>query len=167
MDFKLVKWKTNYLDDFIYAMKDPHLSDNMCETLPYPMDTAFAVEYISERMLNSEERQVCRAIQCGGHIIGGVDVVFGNGVYEKSAELSVWIIKEYRCRGLGTAAVSEMCRLCFETYDILRIEARPYSNHIEAVRALKKAGFIHEGTVHNAIFKNNKSYNYEIFALLR
>lgn len=167
MVFTLEKWKANYLDDFISATKDPHLSDKMCENLPYPMDTAFAAEYIKERMLNSEERQICRAVICDGHAVGGIDVVFGSGVFEKSAELSIWIEKEYRGQRLGKDAIKEMCRLCFENYDIVRIEARPYSNHSEAKNALMNAGFIHEGTVHNAIFKNGSFYDYDIFACLK
>ena len=167
MEFTLEKWKANYLDDFISAMEDPHLSDNMCDIMPYPMDNAYAVEYIKERMLNSEERQICRAIICDGHAVGGVDVIIGEGVYEKSAELSIWLRKDCRNMGLGAAAIKKMCDLCFETYDVIRIEARPYSEHIQAVKSITKSGMIHEGTVHKAIFKNDRPHDYEIFAMIR
>ncbi len=167
MDFTLEKWRTNFLEDFMLATKDPHLADNMCETLPYPMETAFAAEYIRERMFNSEERQMCRAIVCNDKAVGGVDVILGSGVFEKSGELSIWLAKEYRGKGLGAAVISEICSRCFEQYDIIRIEAHPYSVHPQAAAALIRAGFTHEGTMHSAIFKNGKTYDYEVFALIR
>ena len=86
MDFELVKWENKYLHDFIDATSDPHLTDNMCEVLPCPMDTAFAAEYIRERMLNSEECQICRAVVSDGRLVGGVDVIFGTGLFQKNAD---------------------------------------------------------------------------------
>ncbi len=166
MQFTLEKWQNGYLNDFIAATEDPHLADKMCEALPYPMDTAYAVEYIKDRMLNSEERQICRAVTVDGRLVGGVDVVFGNGIYEKNGELSLWIAKDYRGKGLGAAVISEMSRICFALYDIRRIEAHPYSDHKEAITAIVNAGFQHEGTMHSAIYKNGVSYDYEVFALL-
>ena len=59
-----------------------------------------------------------------------------------------------------------MCELAFEKYSLIRIDAHPYTNHYPAAAALMKAGFVHEGTVHRAIYKDGKAYNYEIFALL-
>ncbi|MBR2177041.1 MAG: GNAT family N-acetyltransferase [Clostridia bacterium] len=167
MEFELKKWQASYLDDFMKATDDPHLSDNLFENLPYPMDNAFAVEYIRERILNSEERQVCRAIIADGHAIGGVDILIGTGVFSKSAEISIWLAKEYQAKGLGTEVIKKMCSDVFEKYNIIRIDAHPYANHAPAAAALKKAGFVHEGTVHSAIYKHNRTFDYEIFALVR
>ena len=167
MDFTLEKWNNSFLESFISACSDPHLADHMCETLPYPMDTAFAAEYIRERMFNNEERQLCRAVIINDQRVGGSDVVFGSGVFQKNAELSLWIAKDFRGQGLGSRVISEMCRLCFDCCDIIRIEARPYSGHFEARAALEKAGFLHEGTMHKAIFNNNKIYDYDIYALIK
>ncbi len=166
-DFTLEKWRQNYIDDFLSSTDDPHLSDNLCETLPYPMDTAFAMEYIRERMFNSEERQICRAIMVDGHAVGGVDVIFSSGLFSRSAELSIWLAKPYRGQGLGGRVIKKICEDTFDNYDILRIESHPYSNHIAAAQALRTAGFKHEGTVRSAIFKNNTTYDYEIFSILK
>ncbi len=167
MEFKLEKWQTQYVDDFMQATDDPHLSDNLCETLPYPMDIAFAYEYVKDRMFNSEERQKCRAIIIDGHVAGGVDIVFGEGVFYKTADLSIWLAKPYRGHGLGAEVISRMCRETFYEYDIARIEAHPYTSHTAASSALKKAGFVHEGTIHKAICKNNTFFDYDVFALLK
>ena len=151
MDFELVKWENKYLHDFIDATSDPHLTDNMCEVLP----------------LNSEECQICRAVVSDGRLVGGVDVIFGTGLFQKNAELSVWIAEDFRGQGLGASVIAKMCADCFDNYDIIRIEAHPFSDHAQSIAALKKAGFQHEGTMHKAIFKNNRSYDYQVFALVR
>lgn len=167
MEFTLEKWQSKYLDDFIAATDDPHLSDNLCENLPYPMDKAFALEYIKERMLNNESRQMCRAITVDGHAVGGADIILGSGVFSRSAELSIWLAKPYRGQGLGAAVISRICKNAFEQYDIIRIESHPYSDHKEAAAALHSAGFTHEGTIRRAIFKNDIAYDYDIYALLK
>ena len=167
MDFKLEKWQANYIDDFMNATDDPHLSDNLCETLPYPMDIAFAHEYIRERMFNSEERQICRAVVIDGHAIGSVDVVFGTGVYAKGGELTIWLAKPYRLQGLGAEVIRAICDHVFKEYDIIRIEAHPYVSHVVAAAALSKAGFSLEGTIRSAIFKNDRMYDYDVYALIK
>ncbi len=167
MDFQLKKWNSNYLDDFITATNDPHLSDNLCEFLPYPMDAAFALEYIKERMLNSEEKQFCRAVMIEDHAVGGIDVVFGSGVFEKNAELSIWLAEPYRGKGIGANIIKAVCKEVFDRYDIIRIEAHPYADHTAAETALVNAGFIHEGTLHSAIYKNGQIFDYQIYALIR
>lgn len=167
MDFTLTKWNQSYIDDFMLSTDDPHLSDNLCESLPYPMDIAFAQEYIRERMFNSEERQMCRAVLVDGHAVGGVDVIFGSGVFERSAELSLWIAKPYRGQGLGSAVIRKICDEIFWNYNIIRIESHPYCHHEIACAALSKAGFMHEGTVHSAIYKDGSFHDYEIFAVIK
>ena len=167
MEFKLEKWQANYIDDFMAATDDPNLSDNLCETMPYPMDVAYAHEYIRERMFNSEERQICRAIIVDGHAVGNVEVMFGEGIYSKTGELSIWLAKPYRLKGLGTEVIRTISARVFDEYDILRIESHPYVSHLIASAALKKAGFFLEGTIHSAIFKDGKSYDYDVYARIK
>lgn len=167
MEFELKKWELTYLDDFMKATDDPELAENMCENLPYPMDAAFALEYIKERLLNSEEKQICRAVIVEGHAVGGADVVLGSGGFQKSAEISVWLEKQFRGKNLGSAVIARICKEAFEKFDIVRITAHPFSTHKIVENALEDAGFHHEGTMEKAIFKDGKIYDYEIYAMLR
>ena len=167
MEFELKKWDLTYLDDFLKATDDPELAENMCENLPYPMDNAFAFEYIKERLLNSEEKQICRAVVIDGHAIGGADVILGSGDFQKSAEISVWLARQYRGKNIGSAVIARICREAFEKFDIVRISAHPLSAHKMVGTALETAGFRHEGTLRKAIFKNGKIYDSEIYAVLR
>ena len=89
MDFTLEKWNNSFLESFISACSDPHLADHMCETLPYPMDTAFAAEYIRERMFNNAERQLCRDVIINDQQVGGSDGVVSSGVFQKHTALSL------------------------------------------------------------------------------
>ncbi len=167
MEFQLKKWELTYLDDFMKATDDPELAGNMCEKLPYPMDAAFAVEYIKERLLNSEEKQICRAVIADGHAVGGADVILGSGDFEKTAELSVWLSKKYRGRNIGSAVIKQICKEAFEKFDIVRISAHPFSTNKVVEAALESAGFSYEGTMRKAIFKNGRAYDYKIYAILR
>ena len=167
MEFQLKKWELIYLDDFMKATDDPELAGNICENLPYPMDAAFAVEYIRERLLNSEKKQICRAVIVDGHAVGGADVILGSGDFEKSAELSVWLSKKYRGRSIGSDVIKRICKEAFEKFDIVRISAHTFSTHKVMESALESAGFRHEGTMRKAVFKNGKIYDYEVYSMLR
>ena len=86
---------------------------------------------------------------------------------EKTAEISVWLARQYRGKNLGSAVIARICKAAFERFDIVRIGAHPFSTHMVVAAALEAAGFKHEGTMRKAIFKNGKIYDYEIYALLR
>lgn len=167
MNFELVKWKAEYLEDLFLAVKDEHLSDNLLDSFPCPMDTSFAVEFIKQRMLNSEQKQMCRAILVDGHAVGSVEVIIGSGCFEKSSYISIWIDKRFRRKGIGSEALRRICDMVFEKYQIVRIEAKPYSRDSFGIKALKNAGFVHEGTIRSSIFKNNQIFDCEMFSKIR
>jgi len=48
---------------------------------------------------------------------------------------------------------------------IKRIYATPFVTTIGSCRALEKAGFIKEATIHNGVIKNNKLLDYYIYSI--
>lgn len=165
MDFELKSWEPEYLADLFNATLDRHLSDNLVEPFPCPMDTAFAMEFIKQRMLNSEQKQMCRAIVIDGHAYGSVEILIGNGIFSKCAYISIWLDKQKRGKGLGAASLKKMAEMVFAKYQVYRIEARPYSRDTAVIKALIGAGFVHEGTLRNYIYTNQQIFDCEIFAI--
>ena len=120
-------------------------------------------------MLNSEIKQCCRAIVSDSKLIGSIEILIGNGVYCGNAEISIWIDKDYRRRGIATDTVKKMCGFVFDDYPVERIEAKPYidENIFIAEKLFHNAGFKFEGKIRNAVYKNGKYYSYKVFSMLR
>ncbi len=77
----------------------------------------------------------------------------------RSAELGIFI-GEKSCwgQGYGTEVMQLLLAYGFETLNLNRIYLRVYENNHRAIRAYEKAGFVHEGRMRQAEFRNG---NYE------
>ena len=99
--------------------------------------------------------------------MGSISLTLGSDVYRRSAELGYWLAEPFWGRGLMTAAVAEMCREGFGTWDIVRIYAEPYARNLASRRVLEKAGFTLEGTLRQCVCKNGEMLDACIYALIR
>jgi len=53
-------------------------------------------------------------------------------------------------------AIKEITAYGFQTFDIVRIFARPFSTNLQSQRVLEKAGFTLEARLKKALFKNGE-----------
>ena len=64
-------------------------------------------------------------------------------------------------------AVREICKEVFETTDIVRIFAEPFSVNAASCRVLEKNGFAKEGVKKKSVFKNGEFYDSAMYALVK
>ena len=62
-------------------------------------------------------------------------------------------------------AIWQLCKIIFDTTDILRIYAEPFAYNIGSRRALEKAGFSLEGIMKNNAVKNGKVIDMALYSL--
>lgn len=167
MDIELKKWEFVYADDLEKYLNDCEISKNMREELPYPFMHTDARYYIEQRVFNNEEKQMCRAIIANGHAVGGIDIFIGDDIYSKSGEIFIWVAKPYQNKGIAQQAVKAAVKLAFENYKIVRIFAKPYVHDIACENLLKNSGFQLEGIMRKAIYKDEKIYDYNMFAIIK
>lgn len=85
-----------------------------------------------------------------------------------SAEIGIMIgDKSAWNRGLGTETISLLLRHGFETLNLNRIALRVYSDNPRARRTYEKAGFVHEGSMRQAVYKHGKYGDVELMSVLR
>ena len=85
-----------------------------------------------------------------------------------SAEIGIMIgEKAIWNQGLGTEAVSLLLRHGFETLNLNRISLKVYSDNPRARRTYEKVGFVHEGTLRQAVYKRGRFGNVELMSVLR
>lgn len=167
MEFELVRWSNSFIDDLIESMSDRSLLDSTRENYPYPFRMPHAVYYIEQRILNDEEKQCCRAITVDGRAVGGIDILIGSDTAQHTAELLIWIRKEYRSHGIGRRAVEQMCKYAFSHYRLDRIEGKIYPSNPAAEKMLHKVGFEYEGTLRKAFTLGDRVYDCRIMSVIK
>ncbi len=87
--------------------------------------------------------------------------------FNRKAEVRLWILPEFRGKGLAQTALSLLCDLAFNTLNFHRLEAEVYSFNTPALRLMSRAGFKEEGRLREAKFFNGQYYDIIRFGFLR
>jgi RimJ/RimL family protein N-acetyltransferase len=127
--------------------------------IQYPYTTEVADWWVNHRRKFREEagREISFAIRnTEGLLIGAVgadDFLVGEA---HRAEVSFWLARGYRRRGIATAALRVFLRYAFEQLCVVRLVAHTLSFNIASVRVLEKNGFRLEGCLrkHTRIGEN-------------
>lgn len=166
-EWMLRKWMPEDAADVAHFANNPKIAANLRNVFPYPYTLKDAEGYVNACAFDSEERQICRAILVNGRAAGSVGIFCGNDVYEKSAELGYWLAEEYWGQGIMTEAVRRICGEAFEKFDIVRIHAEPFADNAGSRRVLEKAGFTLEGIMKKSVYKNGRSHDSCMYALVK
>ncbi|MRR29028.1 N-acetyltransferase [bacterium] len=85
----------------------------------------------------------------------------------REAEFGIFI-GEKSCwnQGLGREATLLTLKHGFEDLNLNRIFLFVFENNLRGIAAYKAAGFIHEGTLREAIYKNGRYYNVLVMSVL-
>lgn len=139
----------------------------LSERLPYPYTDEDADWWIRMVAENEGKSGNWRVIYADGKLVGNISIEQKSDVYRKDAEIGYCLLTEYWSRGIVTEAVKRICRIAFGELDILRITGLYYEPNTGSKRVLEKAGFVHEGTLKNAVVKGGKVYNLCVMGLLK
>jgi RimJ/RimL family protein N-acetyltransferase len=86
----------------------------------------------------------------------------------RSAEFGIMLgDKTYWNRGYGTEAVRLLVKHGFNTLNLNRIYLHVFENNPRAIRAYEKAGFVHEGRLRQAEFKNGEYIDILLMSMLK
>ncbi len=116
---------------------------------------------------NSSEDATNYAIVADGRVAGGVGYDVGVMEYSRSAEIGYWLAQPYWHRGLATQALRAVTDRALEDRDLLRIFARVYGPNTASARVLEKCGYVCEGTMRRAVFKDGAVYDVLLYAMVR
>ena len=165
MEFTLRKYQPDDAQAFFALGSDARIKANMREGFCTSFDACQAL--MIDFSAQDESRQLCRAIIVDGKLAGSVGIFKQEGAFEKSAEVAYWVGVEYWGNGIACRAVEQICQLAFAKWDIVRVFAEPYAHNAPSRRVLEKAGFVLEGTLQKALYRNGSLYDYCIYALVK
>jgi RimJ/RimL family protein N-acetyltransferase len=94
--------------------------------------------------------------------------VFGIDWRIRSGELGIMIgDKGAWNRGYGTEAIRLLTAHCFDTLNLNRVQLKVYAGNGRAQRAYQKAGFVEEGRLRQASFKQGEYDDVIVMSVLR
>jgi RimJ/RimL family protein N-acetyltransferase len=106
------------------------------------------------------------AIDCNGELCGLIGLILQKDVYRKSAEIGYWIGEPFWGKGIATKAVELITAYAFEELKLIRIFAGAFQYNVGSMCVLANNGFLKEGILQKAIFKNGKFWNEHRYAKL-
>ena len=167
MECSIRQWRRTDAPALAAALSNPKILANLRDGLPYPYTEADAASYIDAMLAADENETFAFAITVDDLAIGSIGAFRCGNIHFRTAEIGYYLAEPYWNRGLGTAAVEQLCRYIFEHTDIIRLFAEPFSHNAASCRILEKAGFQCEGVLRQNAYKDGRVIDMKMYARLR
>jgi len=162
MDIKLRKWSEADLDSLVKYANNSDVAKWLTNGFPHPYTPEDGKTYLS--MIANDNPTKVFAIDVNGEAIGSIGIFPQTDIHEKNAEIGYWLAEKYWGQGIMSKAIEEIVEYGFQTFDIVRIFAKPFSTNLKSHRVLEKAGFVLEARLEKALFKNGEFMDELIYA---
>ncbi len=156
------------LPKFYEWINDPEVIAGLGTFMPMSMkDEETWLERTAER--DPVEKPLCIDLRQGNdwRLIGNCGLFHLEWV-NREVELGIMIgDKTVWDKGYGTEAVTLLLKHAFETLNLNRVYLRVFSSNARARRSYEKVGFVPEGTLRSAFFRNGNYTDVHIMSVLR
>ena len=167
MDCTIRKWRLEDKSALSRNLSNKSILDNLRDGLPYPYTEEDAEAYIKAMLSADPDKGFAFAITLDDEAIGSIGVFRGENIHARTAELGYYIGEPHWGNGYITSAIRQVCEYVFAHTDIIRIYAEPFARNTASCRVLEKAGFQLEGTLRCNAYKNGKTEDMRMYALLK
>jgi len=164
-DITLRKWKLSDLDNLVKYANNKKIADNLTDAFPHPYNKTDGKKFISS--VSKDKPLKVFSIVINGEACGAVGVFVQSDIYRKNAEIGYWLAEKYWGKGIMTKIIMRVIEYGFETWDIIRIFAKPFSSNIASHRVLEKAGMKPEARLQNVVIKNGQLKDEYIYSILK
>lgn len=165
MNFTLRLWNINDLDSLVKHANNPNIAKFMTDGFPHPYTKENGEKFIA--MATKDDPIHIFAIDVNGEAVGGIGIHPQQDVMRLNAELGYWLSEVYWGKGIVSKAIIQIVQFAFNTYEINRIFARPYSSNKASRHVLEKCGFKLEARFKKNIIKNGEILDELIYAIRR
>ena len=153
MKLELKSWKAEDARKLaeVFNGSDRRFTSNRRPT-PYPVEAAREwLESVQER---EGKDGLFYAVLADGAYVGFITVEQAGDVHCRDSEIGYLIKKEYEGRGITSWAVAEISRMAFEQLPVTRLTGYCFSANAASCRVLEKNGYVLEGVMKQALYKN-------------
>jgi len=159
----LRQFKATDSDLLLKYLNDADVTQYVTNAIPQPYTLADAHWWID----HSRDCEHIKAIEYQGELVGCISATLGDFEYNRSAELGYWLGKAFWNQGIATEAVSLFGNTLFNSTNIERLFVSVVSENTASIKVLEKNGYILEGTLRKASFKNGRFYDEVLLAKLK
>jgi [ribosomal protein S5]-alanine N-acetyltransferase len=100
--------------------------------------------------------------------IGNIEFVPGTDIHSRTFKLGYWLGREYWGKGIMSEVVTAFVDWIWRTFErVVRIEAGVHDFNKGSGRVLEKVGFVREGTLRAAVWKEGRLAGLEVWGLVR
>jgi RimJ/RimL family protein N-acetyltransferase len=156
------------LPKFVEWLNDPDVIYGLMVRIPFSLEEE-QTWFEGLAKLPQAERPLVIEIQQAGEwrMIGNTS--FHNiSTVDHAAEFGIMVgDKTVWNQGYGSEAAKLMLQHGFENLNLHRIYLRVYENNPRAIRSYEKVGYVHEGRMRQAVYKNGKFEDVLLMSVLR
>lgn len=161
---ELRKWSKKYKKDLMNICNQAN-REYLANRLPYPYKESDADWWLDMICKLEGKEGIFRAIFFDNQCVGNITIEKKSDVFSKDAEIGYLLIDDVKGKGIMSQAVKTICEIAFDELDITRISGSVFKPNIASIKVLKKNGFVVEGTMKEAVYKNNNFYDLVILGL--
>jgi [ribosomal protein S5]-alanine N-acetyltransferase len=155
-------WVESDAESLHHQANNRQVSMHLRDRFPYPYDIEHARTFLG--WIAKQPAPTVWAIDVGGEAVGGIGIELHTDVERVSAEIGYWLGQPFWGQGIATAALTAVTAQVFKDYQLTRLYAVPFADHIASVRVLEKAGYVREGHLRQSAVKEGKIRDQLLFA---
>lgn len=166
MKLTLKPWTTEdaeRLSDVFNSFRRDYTSNR--RPTPYPVREA--QRWLDETAKKDETEGLFYAILADEEYVGFITVERMEDVHCRDAEIGYLLKTREESKGIATWAVGEACKRAFEKMDIVRLTGYVFAANTASRKVMEKNGFVLEGVMKQALYKNGQLQDDCIYAKYR
>ncbi len=144
----------------IRYLNTPNVTRFLSSRIPSPYTVDDATWWIEQGSKNG----IIRAIEVDGVFVGCVGAEPGQFEYAYSAEVGYWLAEPFWGKGYASKALALLVNEVKNNSEIVRLHASVFAGNQASCRMLEKCGFITEGYLKRAVFKQGAFYDTHLYA---
>lgn len=138
--FVLRPWRLDDAESLLAYANNARIAANLGDAFPHPYTEKDAEIWLKARVQDKEPFEHF-AIDVDGAAVGGIGVITRQGPLRIAAAIGYWLGEPFWGKGIASEALALMTDYAFETFRLLRLEAKVFPWNAASARVLKKAGY--------------------------
>lgn len=161
----LREWRWSDEDDLVRLAGDRDIWRNLRDRFAHPYTHEAAQAWLTQAIPHGVGTNF--VVEVAGQFAGGCALHPQEDVYRHSAEVGYWLGRPFWGQGLATEAIQTLSAYAFAQFDFARLFAGVFAWNPASCRVLEKSGFVLEGRLRNAVFKDGVLVDQLMYGRLR
>ena len=158
-------WTSADADSLHRHANNRRVSIHLRDRFPFPYELEHARTFLG--WLANQPSPTVWAIEVNGEAVGGIGVELHSDIERVSAEIGYWLGEQVWGGGIATEALRAVTAEAFKRYDLTRIYAVPFADHLASIRVLEKAGYVREGLMRQSAIKEGQVRDQALYAIYK